>query len=318
MQEVLRAHVEHAAFAFHEAKSSLDAAQEVRLADAVRADDGDDVRGDAGAHGETPRETEGDAVRVANHEGLERLRVFVGDRGGRKIFIGRVTERFVGGCLVRTGKRHHIVGNALARLDAHAAAIAVSLVPGLLDEMAKVGLDARALMLAGCREQHFAIHFGDKFELRQPGIELHVAKTAAQRCAHVSPDYRNLVAVTTGPFTTRRRIRARIAGIRLNAARSSAGAASRPIGRKTRRGLLVDHGPSSTLSRRCLPFLIGHIVSPTAPAPEPQNDVQTKEGYSLRRRVFSLRDQPSTDSSAAADELFFMNLSWSVLPPRFT
>ncbi|MCF8509334.1 MAG: hypothetical protein K9G83_11390, partial [Hyphomonadaceae bacterium] len=33
-----------------------------------------------------------------------------------------------------------------------------------------------------------------------------------------------------------------------------------------------------------------------------------------RGEFFSLRGEPSTDSSAAADELFFTNLSWSVLP----
>ena len=74
----------------------------------------------------------------------------------------------MGDDVVRTGKRHHIVRDALARFDADCAAITVSLAPGLLDEMAEIGLDARTLMLAGGREQHFAIHFGDEFEPGQP------------------------------------------------------------------------------------------------------------------------------------------------------
>jgi hypothetical protein len=69
---------------------------------------------------------------------------------------------------VRAGKRHHIIRDALARFDADRAAITVGLAPGLLDEMAEIGLDARTLMLAGGREQHLAVHFSDEFEPGQP------------------------------------------------------------------------------------------------------------------------------------------------------
>jgi hypothetical protein len=62
VQEVFRAHVEDAALAFRGAQCTLDTAQEVRLADAVRADDGDDVGRNAGAHGQTAGKAEGDAV----------------------------------------------------------------------------------------------------------------------------------------------------------------------------------------------------------------------------------------------------------------
>ena len=62
MQEIFRAHVEDAALAFRGPQRALDAAQEVCLADAMRANDGDDVGRDAGAHGKPARKAEGDAV----------------------------------------------------------------------------------------------------------------------------------------------------------------------------------------------------------------------------------------------------------------
>jgi hypothetical protein len=47
-------------------------------------------------------------------------------------------------------------------------------------------------MLARGGKQDFAVHFGDEIELGDPGVELHVAETAAQSFAHIGPDNRNL------------------------------------------------------------------------------------------------------------------------------
>jgi hypothetical protein len=60
--EIFRRHVEDAALALRGLERVLDAFQQVRFADAVRADNGDDVGFDAAAHGETAGKAEGDAV----------------------------------------------------------------------------------------------------------------------------------------------------------------------------------------------------------------------------------------------------------------
>ena len=64
----------------------------MRFANPVRADNGDDVGFDAAAHGETARETEGDAVGIADEEILQRGRAFGADHGFLGVGNGFVVD----------------------------------------------------------------------------------------------------------------------------------------------------------------------------------------------------------------------------------
>ena len=123
--EVFRAHVEHAALAaLRRAQRRLDAFQQVRFANAVRADNRHDVGRDATAHGKAmrarPKATrlESPTMKFSSvcSSVVDAFRTRLGAFGFVALF--KPACRSSAGL----GQRQHISGNTLARLDAHAAA----------------------------------------------------------------------------------------------------------------------------------------------------------------------------------------------------
>ena len=191
-REVLRAHVEHAAIAARGFQRRLDSAEKVRLADAVRTDHGHDVGRHARAERQPAGEAEGDAVGLADQEILERLLLVRTARiGSAASGADRLCRRDAAACACAGWARASTSGSIrLADIEAHLAAARIGLGPRVLDVADEFAVDAVVFKFARRSDQDLAVHFGDEFEVRNPGIETCIADAAAQRLTRTRPDGR--------------------------------------------------------------------------------------------------------------------------------